>query len=274
MNPAWIAVVGTAVGAMGATAAALIAGWSARRQTTHQSLSQEMQWHREKRRDSYSSFLDSGVQARDELASIWRLLRASDPDIEQVVTRLEEARPLVQDVRRASATVFVLGPQEILEWTRRAEESIVLFHNLLRAAAKDLRQGNEISHRIPLCIQQDAQVRDILDRFAASAREVLTGTGATSALLPSPPPAQATEELTWLVARISEALDIPESEIDTSRPLFEAGLDSLAVLEITSMADKEFHLEKQEAGWLISSLLFAKTIEEVATHLAAQRHPA
>jgi hypothetical protein len=121
-----LALLSTAIGATGAAGAAAISGWSARRQAAGQIISQQTQWLREKRRDTYGAFLDAGVQARDELTTVWRLLKGRNPDLSTIAARLEADRSMVNSVKRASATNFVEGPELILEPTRRAEESIVL----------------------------------------------------------------------------------------------------------------------------------------------------
>ncbi|HVK22052.1 MAG TPA: hypothetical protein VM677_11895 [Actinokineospora sp.] len=102
MDPAWVAVVGTAIGATGATGAAALSGWSARRQDVHQHAGQRSQWQHEKRRDAYSGLLDAGVQARDELAAVWSLLKARDRDPAVLQPRVDALQPLVDAVKRAS----------------------------------------------------------------------------------------------------------------------------------------------------------------------------
>lgn len=270
MDPAWIAVVGTAIGVAGATGAAAIAGWSARRQASAQNISQEHQWQREKRLDAYSAFLDAGVQLRDELAAVWRLLKSPTQDAIAIRARLESADPLVNTFRRASARNFVIGPERIREPTRRAEESVVLFHVVLRAAIKDLEERRSIRDRLLTCARQEAHVRDLLDRFSASAREELNGEEADSRLLKKLPPAPAENELAWLLKIVAGKLQISEKEIDIKRPLFETGLDSLGLLECSAEAIMEFDLSGEES-WPISSLLFTEPIEKVACYIAELR---
>jgi hypothetical protein len=269
MDPAWVAVLGTAVGAAGATAAAAISGWSARRQANAQSISQQTQWQREKRRDTYGAFLDAGVQARDELAAIWRSLNKRDPDLAAVAARLDAARELITGVKRASATNFVEGPELILEPTRRAEETIVLFHTLLQVTAQEMTEGAGDTRQL-MCNRQEAAVREILDRFAAAAREVLNGTKEEPALLDTAGLPNADDELAWLRTVLAERTGLGADEIDVRRPLFELGLDSLGCLEVLNLAAARGSLERSHI-WPVSSLLFTVSIEEVAGYLATIR---
>lgn len=265
MDPAWTAVLGTAIGATGATVAATITGWSARRQSRVQHANDQSQWRREKRRDTYSAFLDAGVQARDELTAIWRLLKAADCDTAQVARRLANVDSLVKAVRRASATNFIEGPGPILEPTRRAEESIVLFEALLNGALTD-----STGKHLRMCTRQEAYVRGILDRFAAAAREVLEGVEQRHELLVLPPARDSSDELTWLVATIAKALETTPAEINVTRPVVESGLDSLSLLFVFRQADDELNMPHDHI-WPLSSLLFTASIKEVAEYIAATR---
>lgn len=270
MDPAWIAVAGTAIGAAGAAGAAAIAGWSARRQASAQSISQHDQWLFEKRVDVYSAFLDAGVQARDDLTAIWRLLKTPSQDVAAIRTHLESAESLIKSVSRASAEAFSISPDSILKPTRQAEENIVLFHAVLRAAIEDLEDGRNIKDRLLMCARQQVYVRDILDRFSASARTVLNGGGPEDGSLKEHPLAPAEEELMWIVKTIAEKLQLDGDDIDAKRPLFETGLDSLGLLECSAKAIEEFDLPSDES-WPISSLLSADSIEEVAYYIAKLR---
>ena len=270
MDPAWVAVLGTAVGAAGATGAAAISGWSARRQATAQGISQQSQWQREKRRDTYGAFLDAGVQARDELAAVWRSLNRRDPDLTAVTARLEAARGLVSTVKRASATNFVEGPELILEPTRRAEETIVLFYALLQVTVQEVSEGCDLSGRQLMCNRQEAAVREILDRFAAAAREVLNGTKQEPVLLDTAALPTAADELDWLRRTIAERAGLSQEEVDVRRPIFECGLDSLACLELLNLAATRVGAKRNHI-WPVSSLLFTVSVEEVAGYLAALR---
>ncbi|WP_327096578.1 acyl carrier protein [Nocardia vinacea] len=118
-----------------------------------------------------------------------------------------------------------------------------------------------------VCLSLEAQIRSDLDRFAASAREVLDAAEHQSVLVdaPSVPPAAA--ELEWLLARIREFQPEPWP-IDVKRPVFETGIDSLALIQIGARARQEFAVDGN--GWLISSLAM-QSVEDVAGHLAQGR---
>ncbi|MEU1728923.1 hypothetical protein [Nonomuraea sp. NPDC005692] len=272
MDPAWIAVVGTAIGATGATSAALIAGWAARRQANVQSVSQRAQWRRQTRRDAYSAFLDAGVQARDELMVVWRLLREASPDVVRLDAQIASVEPHINAVKRASATVFVEGPQAILEPTRRTEENITLFRTLLRRTLTDLRAGRDVKEYLSLCDRQDHQVRDLLDRFAAFARAVLDEVEPDWNLLSIVEVSDVDEELQWLKKAMSERLEIDESEIDVKGRLTGQGYDSLAVFVLFSRIQAQWGVAP-DGGWPISSL-FDKSVEEIAGYIATQRNHA
>lgn len=267
MDPGWIALIGAAVGAVGASSAAAIAGRSARRVALSQKASDSVQWQREKRRDAYAAFLDAGAQARDELTAIWRLVRSAGTDDAGIRSRLESAHSLTDQVRRASATNFVEGPQSILVPTRRAEENIVIFRRLLEELLLKPPSERNAVEAAGVCLSLEAQIRSDLDRFAASAREVLDAAEHQSVLVdaPSLPPAAA--ELEWLLARIREFQPEPWP-IDVKRPLFETGIDSLALIQIGARARHEFAVDGE--GWLISSLAM-QSVEDVAGHLAQGR---
>ncbi|MFQ6397601.1 hypothetical protein ACLMAJ_29675 [Nocardia sp. KC 131] len=233
-----------------------------------QKASDSTQWQREKRRDAYAAFLDAGAQARDELISIWRLVRSAGLDDAGIRARLESAHVLTDQVRRASATNFVEGPQSILVPTRRAEESIVIFRSLLeKLLLKPLPERNSVEEA-GVCLGLEAQIRIDLDRFAASAREVLDAAEHQSVLInaESLPPAAA--ELQWLLAQI-RGLQPEPWPIDVEQPLFATGIDSLALLAIGRKARHELAFDG-ESTWLLSSMT-TKSVEEVAGYLALGR---
>lgn len=127
-----------AVGAAGATLAALTAGRAGGRQAVLQSAGQQ-QWRRQLRRDTYGALLGAGAEARDELGAIFADLRRTDPNSEEGLTRIRarlgETRPLINAVRLATAKVYVEGPDSVLETAMRIEEGLVLFHTGLTALA-------------------------------------------------------------------------------------------------------------------------------------------
>jgi hypothetical protein len=250
--------------------AAAVAAWSARRQASAQSASQENQWLREKRLDAYSTFLDAGVQARDELAGAWRLFKASNREISAIRTQLESAYPLVISVNRASAQIHATGPEPVLYPTKQAEENIVVFHRLLLATIGELEANRSVDDDLLLCAQQYARVRSLLDSFAASTREVFGGDNPEGELLKVRSIAPAEEELAWLVNAIAGELLLGAEGIDVKRSLFEAGIGSIQLVRFFAMAEMEFGLSGSE-GWSISSLLFKESIEEVALYIAELR---
>jgi hypothetical protein len=273
VDAAWIALLGGAVGAAGATGAAALTGWSARRQAAIQQSGQRQQWQHEKRREAYSALLDAGAQARDEHAAIRRALMLSNPDLDAARQGLDLAVPLVRAVRRASAAVFIDGPDIILEPTRRAEEHIVLLHRLLSSVVVDLTYGGVPSEQLRLCARQEACVRSLMDEFAAAARQVFTGLQQTSKLLPVGIAVPFDAELAWLIEYLSSELSCDSAMIDPARPMMELSLDSLQLLKLTSSAARHFGVDNGHI-WPVSSLLFDTTVEGTASYIASLRRDA
>jgi hypothetical protein len=270
VDQAWIAVLGGVVGAGGAASAAALTGWFGRRQAAVQQSGQREQWQREKRREAYSAFLDAGAQARDELAAARRELSRPAPGLGAARDRLNAAAPLVMAVRRASAAIFVEGPESMLEPTRRAEEHVVILHELLGDAADDLGNGRPVSDQMGVCVRQEVWVRELLDQFAAAARHVFTGAQETSRLLPAPPTVSFEEELAWLVLYLSAELGCTPESIDSTRPAFEVGLDSLDMVKLANRMGDRFGLSGRRI-WPVSSLLFDGSIADMAAHVARLR---
>lgn len=265
-------MISGAVGAAGATGAAALTGWSTRRQATIQQAGQRLQWQREKRREGYTALLDAGTQARDELAAIRRALTRPNPDLDAARQRIEEALPLVRSVRRASAAIFVDGPEAILEHTRRAEEHVVLLHELLTCVVDSLQEGRPADDHLTLCARQEVCVRELMNGFAAAARQVSTETPQPSTPVAEGPPvsASAEQELSWLLDYLSNELGCEKENIDPARPVAETGLHSIGLLQLADRARRHFGLNR-DGVWPVSSLLFTMSLTQFAHYLARLR---
>ncbi|MET8796360.1 acyl carrier protein [Nocardia sp. NPDC004568] len=275
MDPAWIAVIGTAVGAAGVGGAATVTGWFNRRQVGQQVTGTQAQWHREKRCDAYSAFLDAGVQARDELAGVLRSIHGPGRNAATIRGRLHTADSLVQNVRRSCATVFVLGPDAVLASARRAEEAVVLFQRFLYRTVEDLESGRDPQLNLEICARWNPQIHASLDEFSAATREALGGAA------PPPRPSNGREavrgrngsatELQWLLTLISSEFGPAIEDIDPKSSLVLHGMSSLELVRIFHRAEVEFGL-RRGGLWTIQSM-YELTIDELADLIATERVP-
>lgn len=177
--------------------------------------------------------------------------------------------PLVSAVRLATATVFVEGPEEILEPARRVEEGIVLLHTAVATLAKELPNlpSYKAANLLAVCSEQRVSVRIALMDFSTAARAAIDGKqfdtataspervvnsvtagseGAVNSVstdaegvadsVPAGTKGVATSGrvLRWLLKDMSEELDIPTAQIDPDRTLLEMGLDSRTVVIVIS----------------------------------------
>lgn len=272
MDQAWVAVIGAAIGSVGATVAAAVAGWSGRRQASIQVSSQRDQWRRQIRRDAYGALLRAGAEARDELASLWVLLRRADSTdgAERFASRLNEVKPLVHSVRLASATVFIEGPPSVLEPAKRAEESVVLFYTAMLAVIEELSapRGMSIASYMATCSQQRVAVRTALLDFAAAARAAIDGEPGGPVPLSRALVIESGRELSWLIEGISQALEISETQIDPDSTLWENGMDSLGIIRLLEFLRREHGLAIEPA-WFFE--LDRHPLSEVAGLMAMRQ---
>ncbi|MGW1738393.1 acyl carrier protein [Nocardia sp. NPDC001965] len=270
MDPAWVAVVGTTVAAVGASAAAVVTGWSNRRQVDVQVAGTEEQWQREKRCDVYSAFLVAGVHARDELAAVLRSMRSPGRDPAAIRAHLDTTAPLVQKVRHSCATVFVLGPDAVLIPARRAEEAVVLLQRFLWATLESLEseQGPRPSRDIGTRL--NSQIHASLDEFTAATRKALGDA--------APPPKDKRSEplridfdteLQWLLSLMSSEVGTAVADIDPTLTLFDYGLDSLGLVGFFHRAEIAFDL-RPGSLWTINAM-YRLSVEEVAKLIATER---
>ncbi|MFF4854659.1 acyl carrier protein [Streptomyces rubiginosohelvolus] len=272
MNQAWVAVVGTAVGAVGATGAAFVAAWAARRQASIQALGQQEQWRRQLRRETYGALLSAGAEARDELGSLFvAVARPGAPlELDRLSARLEAARPLVNAVRLATASVFVEGPLCMLEPAKRVEDEVVLFHTAMRAVVTRPAGTNDgvVDVNVAICHEQRVRIRRALTSLATAARGVLDGDLGEASAAEVDPAAVAVEELSWLLDGLAHACGIPRSEVDQNLTLGENGCDSLTVMALRRFLREE-HAFDVGVTWFFDS--GDRSLRHVAALMAAQR---
>lgn len=116
MDSGVAAVMGAAVGMVGTTLAAAVAGLSAQRQVR----AEHRHWRRQLRRDAYSAFTARTDELRKVLKEINTALIRPGPDLDAVREALDVARGLLHsELADAQATVEIEGPEKL---ARIAEE--------------------------------------------------------------------------------------------------------------------------------------------------------
>ncbi|MFE5734836.1 acyl carrier protein [Streptomyces sp. NPDC056528] len=289
----WVAVIGTAVGAIGATGAAFVAAWAGRRQTAVQALAQQNESQRQLRRDTYGALLRAGAEARDELGSLFALLRGArnSENLERLTNRLHDAKALINATRLATATVIIEGPDSVIESARRVEEGLVLFHSALGAAVTAAADSSgAFAEFFAICGRERVNIRDALTDFATAAREALDGvsqrSGAgsgvpataglplaeasarqpiTSSALPHAGAARPPEELDRILAGMAHALGVRQDEVRADATLWENGMDSMSVLIFSAFLLREHALDVSPQ-WLFR--LRDQSIGEIAAFIA------
>ncbi|PXX55611.1 hypothetical protein DFR70_12180 [Nocardia tenerifensis] len=276
MDASWIAVAGSSVAAVGSAAAAVITSWSARQQTTKQISGQEQQWRREKRREAYANFLESGARARDELLVISELAQSDDSDFGPLAERVAAARALTDNVRGFGARVLVEGPAAMERPTRRVEEDIAGFRRWLEALITARRSGAlgiDLGRTGRVYVVEAGQVIDYLrydmrrnlDLFAAAARLALDDISATESS--SGQERAPDQDLQWLLDQLEEC-GADRAAIDVTRPIKDIGdISSLHLFVVLTEARSVYALEDR---WTLSEL-YESTVEQLAAYLAARR---
>ena len=263
-------MVGTTVAAAGASAAAVVTGWSNRRQAGVQAVGTEEQWHREKRCDAYSAFLDAGVHARDELAAVLRSIQRPGRDTTTTEARLHTTDSLIQNVRRSCATVFVLGPEVVLTPARRAEEAVVLLQRFLYEAVDNFESGQDPQLNLDICARLNSQIHASLDEFSAATRQALGGVAPPSTDKKADPRRiDSSAELQWLLSLMSSEFGEAAEDIDPTLTLFHYGMASLEIVLVFQRAETEFDLPRGSL-WTIRPM-FELTIEELADLIATEQ---
>ncbi|WSZ45470.1 hypothetical protein OG239_42660 (plasmid) [Streptomyces sp. NBC_00868] len=108
--------MGAAVGVVGTTLAAAVAGLSAQRQIR----AEHRHWRRQLRRDAYSAFTAKADELHKTLKEINAELTTQGPDLDALRERLGGARGLLHGgLADAQATVEIEGPEKL---ARMAEE--------------------------------------------------------------------------------------------------------------------------------------------------------
>lgn len=251
--------------------AAAIAAWAARRQASLQADSQQDQWRRQLRRETYGALLTAGAEARDELGSLFSTLRTRNtaPDLERLAERMNEARPLVHAVRRATAAVFVEGPPSMLGPAKRVEEGIVFFHTALTAVATRPADTpvETVDAYLTMCGKQRVAARQTLLDFATAARCVLDGDEETPAVEPNPV-STSVEELTWLLDGLATEVGLVRSQFSTEASLWENGLDSIGVIRVAEFLRRQHGLDISMSWFMERGSL---PLHQIAGHMAALR---
>jgi hypothetical protein len=116
MDSGVAAIIGAAVGVVGTTLAAAVAGLSAQRQAR----AEHRHWRRQLRRDAYSAFTARADELRRVLKEIDTRLITPGADLDVIRETLGVARGLLQGgLADALATVEIEGPEKL---ARMAEE--------------------------------------------------------------------------------------------------------------------------------------------------------
>ncbi|MGP4089558.1 acyl carrier protein [Streptomyces sp. KR55] len=191
-------------------------------------------------------------------------------DQDQLATRLEETKHLVNTVRLATATVFVEGPPSILEPAKRVEDGLILFHTAMTAVAtRPAGTSDEsIAAYHAICREERVGVRTALMDFASAARSVLDGDSSQTPPPEHAPARESTEELSWLIDGVANALGAPRTDINADTTLSANGLDSLSAVELVHFLRREHGLVL-EGSWFFG--MWDQTLRQVSGHLAALR---
>ncbi|MFI0445575.1 phosphopantetheine-binding protein [Actinomadura sp. 6N118] len=271
MNPAWVAVIGTAVGSLGATAAAFVAAWSGRQQASIQAAGQQDQWRRQLRRDTYGALLNAGAEARDELGSLFAELRRrwAEEDREWAATRLNETKPLINAVRLAATSVALEGPQSMLEPAKRVEEGLVLLHTaMLAIATRPVGATDDSVEYLAICGRERVGIRTALLDFASAARSVLDGDSDQRPDHNAAAVQDSAEELAWFLEGVDEIGGAPEIEPHADRTLGELGFESLSIIQLARYL-RHRHGLVMEPSWLYRR--YDRTLRQLADDVAVLR---
>lgn len=128
------------------------------------------------------------------------------------MTSLNETKPLINAVQLATASVFVEGPPGVLAAAKRVEEGLVLLHTAMTAVAARPAGADEesVAAYLAICGRQRVGVRTALMDFASAARGVLDGDSSQTVPTELSPAQDCTEELSWLLDGMAEALGLVE----------------------------------------------------------------
>ncbi|MEW1793468.1 hypothetical protein [Streptomyces niveus] len=171
MDPGIAAVFGAAVGVVGSTLAAAVAGFSAQRQVR----SEHTHWRRQLRRDAYTAFIAKADEVHRLLAGIEAELISPEVHFELVRDEIDRVKATLQeDLAAAQATVEIEGPEKLARTAEELTRSLSACIAAMRARTIGRESGNPIS-------QLDAQrVRRFLNhaltkrkRFVEQARTAI-----------------------------------------------------------------------------------------------------
>jgi hypothetical protein len=245
VDQAMAAMLGGIAGSLGAAGAAILAGWSQRRQARIAATMQYAQWRSQLRRETYGRYLTTAAEAREELSVLWHLLNDASTKIAiEDVNRLMEARTSVWAVQRAKADIALEGPVDVLAAADDIEKNVELLYAQLRVWHSSLSGGDiktTESHR-RACDHQRIQVRKYISRFAQAARAVLDGTEkADGSGQRETIRGGGLEDAAWLTEclRSLGAVNVAGS-IDLNLTLWEHGLSSLDIARFAGKARERY----------------------------------
>ncbi len=158
MDAGVAAVLGAAVGVVGTTLAAAVAGIAAQRQTR----AEHRQWRRQLRRDAYAAFTAKADEAQRLLKSIDRELIRPGNDLDAIRAETDRLREILDgSLAEAQAIVEIEGPEELAHAAEELARS-------LSACVADI-QAHTIgrSSGTPVTQSESQQIRRYTDHMSA-----------------------------------------------------------------------------------------------------------
>lgn len=221
-------------------------------------------WRTQSRRQTYGRFLAVASEAREELWTLWQLLRRGDADLVKVEERFAAARALIYSVQRAAADVNMEGPVSLRGPLAQTEEDIGFFFAGLRNLhSHQLAGDGDVREALELCAVQRVEVRLSITAFAEAASAVLHGPaveegGSAEGERPSAAPG----ELAWLAGQMAAILGVPAEQVDLAASPVELGFDSILYVEFARAVRARYGITPK-ATWMFNSL----SLSEIALRL-------
>ncbi|GAA4422168.1 phosphopantetheine-binding protein [Actinokineospora soli] len=226
-------------------------------------------WRAQSRRQTYGRFLAVASEAREELWTLWHLLRRGDADLAKVEERFAAARALIYSVQRAAADVNMEGPVSLRGPLAQTEEDLGFFFAGLRALHRHQVVGDdEVRGALELCAVQRVEVRLSITAFAEAASAVLHGPVSEQGQdRVEERPAAAEADLAWLAGQMARILGIAPERVDLSASPVELGFDSILYVEFAQAVRARYGITPK-ATWMFNAL----SLSEIALRLTlAQR---